>query len=190
MSYKVPVGISNKHLHLSRADLEILFGEGAQLTKKNDLKQPGQYAAEECVEIVGPKASFKSVRVIGPLRKETQVELSMTDCRMLGVKAPLRLSGDLKGTPGVKLIGPAGELELDYGVMVAQRHIHLNDEQAGEAGVSDRQIVSVKIPGKRDIIFGNVICRCGDAHEAEFHIDTDEGNAAGASNELMVEIIL
>ncbi len=190
MAYKVPVGISNKHLHLSKKDLETLFGVGAQLTKKKDLKQPGQYAAEECVEIIGPKDSFKSVRVLGPERKETQVELSMTDCRALGIKAPLRQSGNLEGTPGVKLVGPAGEVALDHGAIVAQRHVHLNAAQAKEAGVTDQQMVSVRIPGERDIVFGNVVCRCGSAHEAEFHIDTDEANAAGAVNDLAVEIII
>ncbi|MDO5331848.1 MAG: phosphate propanoyltransferase [Bacillota bacterium] len=190
MGYKVPVGISNKHIHLSQADLETLFGAGATLTNKKDLKQPNQFAAEEQVQIVGPKGSA-TVRVLGPVRKETQIELSMTDVRTLGLKGvPMRQSGHLEGTPGMKVVGPKGEVELDHGVIGAQRHIHLNDAQAAEAGVKDQQVVSVKIVGDRELIFGNVVCRCGSAHEREFHIDTDEGNAAALANDVEVEIIL
>ena len=149
MAYTVPVGISNKHIHLSQKDLEVLFGEGAQLTFKKDLKQPNQFAAEEQVTIVGPKGQA-TVRVLGPVRKETQVELSATDARTLGLKGvPMRQSGKLEGTPGMKVIGPKGEVELDHGVIIAQRHIHLNDAQAKEAGVVDQQVVSVKVVGKR-----------------------------------------
>jgi len=190
MGYKVPVGISNKHIHLSQADLEVLFGAGATLTKKKDLKQPDQFAAEEQVQIVGPKGSA-TLRVLGPTRKETQVELAMTDTRTLGLKGvPVRQSGKLEGTPGIKIVGPKGEVELDHGVMVAQRHIHLSAAQAKEAGVVDQQVVSVKVLGERELVFGNVVCRCGDAHEKEFHIDTDEGNAASLANDVEVEIIL
>ncbi len=190
MAYTVPVGISNKHIHLSEKDLEVLFGEGAQLTFKKDLKQPNQFAAEEQVTIVGPKGQA-TVRVLGPVRKETQVELSATDARTLGLKGvPMRQSGKLEGTPGMKVIGPEGEIELDHGVIIAQRHIHLNDAQAKEAGVADQQVVSVKVSGERELVFGNVVCRCGSAHEREFHIDTDEGNAASLANDMEVEIIL
>ena len=189
MAYKVPVGVSNKHLHLSQADLEVLFGAGYQLTKKKDLKQPGQFAAEECVDIVGPKATAKNVRVLGPVRKESQIELAQTDCRALGIKAPIRQSGHLEGTPGVKLVGPKGELELAKGVIVAQRHIHLSDAQAKEAGVVDQQVVSVKVDGPRALVFEEVVCRCGDAHTSEFHVDTDEANAAGLGNDVEVEIL-
>lgn len=190
MAYTVPVGISNKHIHLSQKDLEVLFGEGAQLTFKKDLKQPNQFAAEEQVKIVAPKGEA-TLRVLGPVRTETQVELSATDARTLGLKGvPMRQSGHLEGTPGLKIVGPKGEVEIDHGVIIAQRHIHLNDAQAKEAGVTDQQIVSVKVAGERELIFGNVVCRCGSAHEREFHIDTDEGNAASLANDIEVEIIL
>ncbi len=189
MGYQVPAGISNKHIHLSRKDMDILFGEGSELTKKGDLKQPGQFAAQEQVTIEGPKGSAK-LRVLGPFRKETQVELAMTDCRALGVSAPIRQSGDLEGTPGIKITGPCGSVEIDHGVIVALRHVHLSADQAKEAGVKDQQIVSVRVGGERGLVFDNVVIRCGDGHTAEFHVDTDEGNAAKLGNGDMVEIIL
>ena len=188
MGYTVPVGISNKHLHLSQADLETLFGPGYELTFKKALVQPGQFAAEEQVEVVGPKGSAK-LRVLGPVRPETQIELAMTDARTLGFKAPVRESGKLDGTPGCKLIGPKGELEIQKGVMIALRHIHLTDEQAKEAGVVDKEIVMVKVEGERGLVFDNVLVRSGEAHEAELHFDTDEGNAAGLANDVICEII-
>ena len=190
MAYTVPIGVSNKHLHLSQKDLETLFGEGYQLTFKKELKQPGQFAAEEQVEVVGPKKSA-TLRVLGPVRKATQVELAMTDARSMGFKnVPIRQSGHLDGTPGCKLIGPKGELEIQQGVIIAQRHIHLNPEQAKEAGVVDQQVVSVKVVGgERDLVFGNVVVRAGSDHEREMHIDTDEGNAACLDNDVMVEIL-
>lgn len=189
MGYKVPVGLSNKHLHLSQADLETLFGKGYELHPTKPLKQPGQFASEEKVDIVGPKNTLKGIRVLGPVRKETQIELAMTDARTIGVKAPVRESGKLEGTPGVKLIGPAGEVELDHGVIVALRHIHLSAAQAKEAGLNDHQVVSVKVPGERGLVFENVLVRAGDGHEREIHLDTDEGNAAGLSNDVEVEIL-
>jgi putative phosphotransacetylase len=188
MAYTVPVGISNKHVHLSQADLEVLFGEGYQLTKKKDLVQPGQFAAEEQVEVVGPKSSAK-MRILGPVRAESQIEISATDARTMGFKAPVRESGKLDGTPGCKIIGPKGELELQKGVIIALRHIHLSAEQAAEAGVVDKQMVSVKIEGDRGLIFNNVLIRSGSAHTREMHVDTDEGNAAGLANDVEVEII-
>ena len=189
MGYKVKVGISNKHLHLSQEHLEILFGKGAELTVKKELGQPGQFAAEETVEIIGPKRSLGQVRVLGPVRKETQVELALTDARGIGIKAPVRESGKLEGTPGCKLVGPCGEIELDHGVIVALRHVHLNPEQAKEAGVVDKEIVMVKVEGERGLVFDNVLVRSGEAHEAELHFDTDEGNAAGLANDVICEII-
>ncbi|MEG0829846.1 MAG: phosphate propanoyltransferase [Anaerovoracaceae bacterium] len=179
MSYTVKIGLSNKHLHLKEADIEILFGKGHTLTPTKDLVQPGQFACEEKVDIVGPKATLKGIRVLGPARPETQIELAMTDARSIGIKAPIRESGKLEGTPGCKLIGPAGEIELDHGVMVALRHIHLNPEQAIEAGVKDKDVVSIKLDGERGLVFDNVLVRSGIKHEKEIHLDTDEGNAAG-----------
>ena len=190
MGYKVKVGISNKHLHLSQEHLEILFGKGAELTVKKELGQPGQFAAEETVEIIGPKRSLGQVRVLGPVRKETQVELALTDARGIGIKAPVRESGKLEGTPGCKLVGPCGEIELDHGVIAALRHVHLNPEQAKEAGVEDKEIVMVKVADtERPLVFDNVLIRAGEGHEAEAHFDTDEGNAAQLANDMMVEII-
>lgn len=182
MSYKVEVGLSNKHLHLKDEDIEILFGKGHKLTPTKDLKQPGQFACEEKVDIVGPKGTLKGIRVLGPARPETQIELAMTDARGIGISAPIRESGKLDGTPGCKLIGPAGEVELDHGVIIALRHVHLNPAQAEEAGVKDKQVVSIKVEGERGLVFDNVLVRAGDAHEREIHLDTDEGNAAGLGN--------
>ena len=188
MGYKVPVGISNKHLHLSQEDLEKLFGAGYELTFKKALVQPGQFAAEEQVVVVGPKGETK-LRVLGPVRAETQIELAATDARTLGFKAPVRESGKLDGTPGCKIIGPKGEIEISKGVMIALRHIHLTDEQAKEAGVADKQFVSVKVGGERGLVFDNVLIRAGEKHFKEFHVDTDEANAAGLANDQEIEII-
>lgn len=189
MGYQVKVGISNKHLHLSQEHLEILFGKGHELTPTKELGQPGQFAAEEKVDIVGPKRTLSGVRVLGPVRKETQVELALTDARGIGIKAPIRESGKLDGTPGCKLVGPCGEIELDHGVIAAMRHIHLNPQQAVEAGVKDKDIVSIKVEGERALVFDQVLIRAGEGHEAECHLDTDEGNAACLANDVMVEII-
>lgn len=190
MGYQVPVGLSNKHLHINAEDLQTLFGTGYQLTRMKPLKQPGQYAAEEKVDIVGPKGTLKGVRILGPVRPETQVELSMTDARTIGVPAPVRESGKLAGTPGIKLVGPLGEVEIDHGAIVALRHVHLSPEQAKEAGVVDKQIVSIRVGGERGLIFDQVLVRSGEGHEAEIHFDTDEGNAAGLSSGDMVEILV
>ena len=177
MGYKVPVGVSNKHLHLSQADLETLFGAGYELTFKKKLGQPGQFAAEEQVMVVGPKGQAK-MRVLGPVRPETQVEIAMTDSRTLGIPGVVRESGKLEGTPGCKLIGPKGEVEIAKGVIVALRHVHLNPEQAAAAGVVDKEFVKVRVGGERGLVFENVLVRAGSTHEAEFHIDTDEANAS------------
>ncbi len=189
MGYKAEVGLSNKHLHLKSEDIEALFGKGHALTPKKDLKQPGQFACEEKVDIVGPKGTLKGIRILGPARSETQVELAMTDARAIGVTAPVRESGKLDGTPGVKLVGPAGEVALDHGAIIALRHIHLSPEQAAEAGVKDKEIVSIKFEGERGVVFNNVLVRSGSGHESEIHLDTDEGNAAGLSNGALGEII-
>lgn len=189
MGYEVSIGLSNKHLHLSQKDLDTLFGKGHELTPTKPLVQPGQFAAEEKVDIVGPKKTLSGIRVLGPVRPETQVELSLTDARTIGVKAPVRESGKLEGTPGCKLVGPCGEVELTHGVISALRHVHLNDEQAKEAGVKDGDIVSIKIKGERGLTFDNVLVRAGSKHEKEVHLDTDEGNAAGCGANTVCEII-
>ncbi len=189
MGYKVQIGLSNKHLHLQQDHIDILFGKGHKLTPKKELVQPGQYACEETVDIVGPKATLKNIRVLGPARKETQVELALTDARQIGIKAPVRESGKLEGTPGCTLIGPCGTVELDHGVIAALRHIHLSADEAKEAGVKDKDIVSVKIEGERGLIFDNVLIRSGEGHKREAHFDTDEGNAAGCGPDAVCEII-
>lgn len=189
MGYEVKIGLSNKHLHLQKEHIEILFGKGHELTPTKPLVQPGQFACEEKVDIVGPKNTLKGIRVLGPARPETQVEVAMTDARTLGIKAPVRESGKLDGTPGCKIVGPCGEVEIDHGVIVALRHVHLSPAQAEEAGVKDKDIVSIKIEGERGLVFNNVLVRSGDAHEREVHLDTDEGNAAGCGPDAVCTII-
>ena len=190
MGYEVKVSLSNKHLHLKQEDIEKLFGKGYKLNVFKPLAQPGQYACEEKVDIIGPKGALKGVRVLGPARPETQVEISMTDARTIGIPAPVRESGKLVGTPGCKLSGPCGEVNLDHGVILALRHIHLSESQAREAGVKDKDIVALKIGGERGVIFNNVLIRSGEGHEKEVHLDTDEGNAAGCGAGAMAEIII
>ena len=190
MGYKVPAGISNRHIHLSKEDFEVLFGKGKELTFFKKLSQPGQFAAEEKVDVLGPKGTtIKNVRILGPFREQTQVELARTDCYAIGMPLVLRNSGDLAGTPGCKLIGPEGEVEIGEGVIVARRHIHLSPEQAAEAGVKDGDIVSVKFDGDRSLIFNEVLIRSGESHYLDFHMDTDEANAASLVNSQEGEIL-
>lgn len=173
------VGVSNRHVHLSKEDLEVLFGEGYELHPIKDLRQPGQYAAEEVVTLVGPKGKIERVRVLGPVRKETQIEISQTDAFKLGVKAPVRDSGDLDGTPGIKIVGPKGEVETKKGLILAKRHIHMLPEDAEKYGVKDKDLVYVAVEkGDRKLIFGDVLIRVSPKYALEFHVDTDEANAA------------
>ncbi len=185
---KIPVGLSNRHVHLTTKDLETLFGKGAKLTKLRDLSQPGQFAANEVVALVGPKGRMEKVRILAPVRKETQVEVSRTDSYILGIKPPVRISGDIKGSSGIKIIGPKGEINLRAGAIIAQRHIHLSPDEARGFGVKDGDTVKVKVPGKRALIFDNVMIRSGPTHRLDFHIDIDEANAAGLSQGDLVEI--
>lgn len=186
----VMVETSAHHVHVSEADLAALFGPGASLTNKKDLSQPGQFACAEKVEVVGPKGSM-SMSILGPCRKETQVEISLTDARKLGVTAPIRESGDLEGTPGCTLKGPAGEVVIEKGVIAAKRHIHFNPDQAKEAGVVDKQIVSVKVNyNGRGLVFGDVVCRVSPSYALAMHVDTDEANAAALPGTVDGEIIL
>lgn len=178
----IEVGVSNKHVHLSREDMDILFGKGAELTVKKKVGQPGQFAANEQVKVIGPKGAFEKVRILGPLRKQTQVEISKTDSFALGVKAPLRDSGDLKGTPGVTLVGPEGQVAIEEGVIIAKRHIHLTPAIAKTLNAYDGQIVSVDIPGDRGGVMSHVTVRVTDTSAPEMHIDTDEANAFGMKN--------
>lgn len=187
---KLPIALSNKHVHLSQADIDVLFGAGHELTKFKPLSQPGQYACEEKVDLVGPKGTLKGVRVLGPARAHTQVEISLADGFPLGVKAPIKESGDIAGTPGVKLVGPAGEVEMKEGVIVASRHIHMSNEDAAKFGVTDKQIVKVKTSGPRALVFENVLVRASDSFNLEMHVDMEEGNAAGVKNGDLVELMI
>ena len=190
MDKKVLVETSARHVHVSRRVLDILFGEGYELTKKKDLSQPGQYACEERVAVIGPKSSFPAVSILGPVRPETQVELSAGDARSIGVKAPVRESGDLEGSAGCKIVGPKGEVELKDGVIVAKRHIHMTPEDAEKYSLSDKQVVSVKIDSDgRSLVFGDVVVRVSPSYALAMHIDTDESNAAGCVPGLMGEIL-
>lgn len=186
--YMVPVGVSNRHVHVTKETFAILFGEDAQMTKKSDVKQPGQFAANECVTVAGPKGEFKKVRILGPERKVNQVEISKTDCFKLGVHPNVRMSGDLGGTDGLTLIGPKGQVTLDEGCIVALRHVHMLPQQAKELGLSDGEIVDIETFGSRSGIFGNVVMRINDASALEMHIDTDEANALGIKNNDLVLI--
>ena len=185
----IPVGISNRHIHLSKEDVETLFGAGYELTVKKDLSQPGQFACAERVDVVGPKKTLTGVSILGPVRKETQVEISLTDARSIGVNAPIRESGDTAGSGACKLVGPCGEVEIKEGVMVAKRHIHMTPEDAAELGVEDKQIVKVKLDTARPLVFDDVVVRVSPKFALAMHIDTDECNAACAFGEVFGEII-
>ncbi len=190
MKKEVLVETSARHVHVSKADLETLFGAGYELTKKKDLSQPGQFACEERVQVIGAKGSFPAVSILGPTRPDTQVELSASDARSIGAVAPCRESGDIAGSGACKLVGPKGEVELSEGVIVAKRHIHATPADAEKYGVEDKQIVSVKVESDgRALIFGDVVVRVSPSYALAMHIDTDESNAAFAKPGMMGEII-
>lgn len=187
---KVLVEVSARHIHLSQADLEALFGAGHQLTVKKELSQPGQFACEEKVTLKGARGEMK-LSVLGPTRKETQVELSLTDARTVGVKATIRESGDVAGTEGITIVGPAGEITIPCGVIAAKRHIHMTKKDAEYYGVENGQIVEVKVETDgRTTIFGDTVVRVSDSYALAMHIDTDEANAAAVAGSAMGEIIL
>ncbi len=189
MERKVIVETSARHIHLAKEHVDILFGAGHALTNKKDLSQPGQFACEEKVELVGPKGTLK-VSVLGPERKATQVELSYTDARTLGLKdVPVRESGDTAGSPGIKLVGPAGEVTIDEGVIIAKRHIHMTPADAEAYGLADKQIVKVKVESGRTTIFDDVVVRVNPTFALAMHIDTDECNAAAAFGTIYGTII-
>lgn len=177
--FPIIAGVSNRHVHLSREDLDLLFGKGYKLTPTKDLGQPGQFACKETVTIVGPKGSIENVRILGPERKDTQIEVSLTDAFRLGVMPPVRDSGDIEGTPGITIIGPNGKLEKEKGVIIAKRHIHMLPSDAEKFGVKDKDIVKVIVEnGDRKLIFDDVLIRVSEKFALEFHVDTDEANAA------------
>ena len=186
---KFIVEISARHIHVTKEQVAILFGEGHTLTPKKDLSQPGQFACEEKLTIIGPRGELKA-SILGPERKEAQVELSLTDARTLGVEAKIRESGDIEGTAGIKLVGPAGEIELEKGVIAAKRHVHMTPADAEKYGVTNGEIVNVKVETEgRSLVFGDTVVRVRDDFALAMHIDTDEGNAAGIKGSALGEIV-
>ncbi len=190
MANKFIVETSARHIHISQKDLEILFGKDSSLTPKKDLSQPEQFACEERVTIVGPKKELEGVSILGPVRPATQVELSATDARSIGISAPLRESGDVTGSAGCKIKGPCGEIEIKEGVIIAKRHIHLTPETAEQFKVKDKDLVWVKVnTQERKAIFGDVVVRVSTKFAPAMHIDTDEANAVCASRDSIGEIV-
>lgn len=187
--YCIPVGISNRHIHLSKTDLEELFGKGYELNPLKDLSQPGQYACKEMVTICGPKGAIEKVRVLGPVRNQTQAEILAGDCFKLGVKGKVRLSGKLAGTTGITIVGPAGTVVIKEGLMVAKRHIHMSLQDAEYFKVSNGQIVSIEIEGERGGIYSNVAIRSDNKSSLECHLDMEEANAMGIKKDTKIKII-
>jgi len=183
------VEASGRHVHLSRKELDALFGTGYELTKAKDLSQPGQYASKERLTVVGPKGAYHNVVILGPVRKESQVEVSLTDCLQLGVKAPIRESGDIEGTPGIVLVNGDKSVSLDKGLIVAKRHVHMTPEDAEKIGVKNHDIVKVKVEGARPLIFDDVVIRVSPKFATYMHIDYDEANACGFSKGIRGRII-
>lgn len=184
----IPVGVSNRHLHLSQADQDALFGVGYQMTPIKDLSQPGQFACKETVTICGPKGAIEKVRVLGPVRSKTQVEILTGDSFKLGVSAPARQSGELEGTPGITIIGPKGSVQTAEGLIVAQRHIHMTLEDAARYGVHDGQIVDIEVEGPRGGTYANVIVRANNTSALECHLDTEEANAMNVNSSTKIKI--
>ena len=188
-TYEIPVGVSNRHIHLSQEDVNRLFGEGYQMAKAKDLSQPRQYACKETVTVCGPKGAIEKVRILGPVRSKTQVEILEGDCYKLGIVTTSRLSGDLQGTPGITIIGPKGSVQTNEGLIIAQRHIHMSSEDALRFGVQDGQIVSIKVQGSRGGIFNNVAVRANDESVLECHLDTEEANAMNVNSVKKIQLI-
>jgi len=187
---EIPIAISARHVHLCHLTLEKLFGAGYRLRSRTALSQPGQFAAEETVTLVGPRGRLEHVRVIGPPRDADQIELSRSDEIALGIDAPLRVSGDLDGTPGIRVVGPSGEIGLHHGVVTPARHIHMSPQDAERLQVRDRQAVNVAVDSDgRDLIFGDVVVRVSPAYRLELHLDTDEANAAGVCHGSTARIV-
>lgn len=189
MHMQVPVGVSARHIHLSPEHIEQLFGQGYELKQLKPLSQPGQFAAEETVAVYGPKGKFDTVRILGPARGATQLEVSRTDAFALGIRPPVRLSGHIAGTPGIRIVGPAGEVMIEEGVIIAARHVHLHTSDAERLGIADQQKLSIRVNGERGVVFHEVVARVHEQFALDFHIDTDEANAAGAQNGDLAEII-
>lgn len=190
MNKKVRIEISAHHIHLNKEDFEKLFGVGAELTIKKNLSQPGMFAANETVDIKDDEFEMKNVRIVGPVRNYTQVEITETEARNFRINPPLRLSGNIKDTPGITVIGPNGKIDIKEGVIVAKRHVHMTPEEASEINVKDGDSLRVKVEGERGLVFDNVIARVDNAYAWAAHIDTDEGNTAGMANCGDGEVIL
>ncbi|CAG7624255.1 phosphate propanoyltransferase [Paenibacillus allorhizosphaerae] len=188
--FQVPVGVSARHIHLSEEHIAKLFGSGYELSVLKDLSQPGQFAAKETVAVIGPRGQFDKVRILGPARGKSQLEVSRTDAFTLGITPPVRESGNIAGTPGIKVVGPAGEMELAEGVIVAARHIHFHTDDAAKWGIADKQRLSVRVEGERALVFENVVARVSDQFALDMHIDTDEANAAGVKTGDIAVILL
>ncbi|HYF81117.1 MAG TPA: phosphate propanoyltransferase [Symbiobacteriaceae bacterium] len=186
---EVVCNVSARHIHLSQAHVEALFGEGYQLTKLKDLMQPGQFACNETVAVIGPKGTFPKVRILGPARGDTQLEISATDARTIGVQPVVRMSGKVQGTPGFIIEGPKGRVTVEQGAIVAARHIHATPADAERFGVKDGQAVRVRKTGDRAVVFENVVFRVSPNFALEMHLDTDEANAAFIKDGDMLEII-
>ncbi len=188
---RIPVEVSARHAHLTGEQVEVLFGKGSKLTVLRNLSQPGQFAANETVALVGPKGCLENVRIIGPVRSAFQAEVSKTEARSLGIDPPYHISGDLGHTPGVTVRGPAGEFKADCGVIISLRHLHLDPKTAEEWGLKDGSEVSVRVDGERGLVFDRVHVRVNRDYKPSFQIDTDEANAAGIGNEpVFGEILL
>jgi len=189
-TFQTPVGVSSRHLHLSEQHIAALFGEGYSLTKKKDLSQPGQFACEETATLIGPKGSIERVRVLGPSRSESQVELAFTDALKLGLDVPVRDSGNLDGTPGLEIQVGDKKITLERGAIAALRHLHLSEEQAAAYGLKDKDVVKVLVNGPRGGIFHNVLVRVSPNYTLDFHIDTDEANAFGIKTGDLATVII
>lgn len=176
---QVPIGVSARHIHLSKEHIQLLFGSNYELQVLKELSQPGQFAAKETVTVIAPKGQIEKVRILGPARSRSQLEISRTDAFTLGIDPPVRESGHIQGTPGIKVVGPVGEAELEEGVIVAARHIHFHTDDAIRWGITDKQKLTVRVEGERAVTFEQVIARVSDQYALDMHIDTDEANAAG-----------
>ncbi|MDD3367481.1 MAG: phosphate propanoyltransferase [Lachnospiraceae bacterium] len=185
----VPTGISVRHIHLTRDDVNRLFGRNYQLTPKKPLSQPGQFACEETLEVIGPRGNIRKVRILGPEREKSQVEVSYTDARTLGLQVPVRSSGDVSGTPGVVLRGPLGDITISEGVIIADRHIHMQPSDAERFGVQNGDRVRVQVGGAKPGIMEGVVIRVSDNYRLDFHIDTDDGNAFLLSQGQLVTVL-
>lgn len=185
----LPAAVSGRHIHLTREVVETLFGSGYQLTRKSDLSQPGQFASEETLTVEGPRGKLNRVRVLGPEREEVQMELSVTDAHSIGVSPVVRMSGDVAGTPGIRIVGAVGSAEITQGVIVAARHLHISTEQAAVYGLRDGELIRLKTDGPRPVVFEDIQVRVGDKFDMEVHIDFDEANAAMIKNGDLLEII-